>query len=62
MCRALQNAELKYLMFEKQAYALVKTLKHFRVFIEYSKVIGYVPNSAIKNVLSQLEGLGSTGR
>ena len=37
--RALQNSELKYPMFEKQAYALVKSLKHFRVFIGYSKVI-----------------------
>jgi hypothetical protein len=37
-------------MFEKQAYALVKSLKHFRVFIGYSKVIGYVHNSAVKDV------------
>jgi transposase InsO family protein len=62
MSRALQNSELKYPMFEKQAYALVKSLKHFRVFIGYSKVIGYVPNSAVKDVLSQVEGLGSRGR
>jgi hypothetical protein len=62
MSRALQNSELKYPMFEKQAYALVKSLKHFRVFIEYSKVIGYVPNPAVKDVLSQVEGLGSRGR
>jgi hypothetical protein len=53
MSRALQNSELKYPMFEKQAYALVKSLKHFRVFIGYSKVIGYVPNYAVKDVLSQ---------
>jgi hypothetical protein len=62
MSRALQNAELKYHMVEKQAYALVKSLKHFRGFIEYSKVIGYVPNSAVKDVLSQSEGLGTRGR
>jgi hypothetical protein len=62
MSRALQNAELKYPMVEKQAYALVKSLKHFRVFIGYSKVIGYVPNSTIKDVLSQSEGLGTRGR
>jgi hypothetical protein len=60
--RALQNLELKYPMFEKQAYALVKSLKHFRVFIGYSKVIGYVPSPAVKDVLSQVEGLGSRGR
>jgi hypothetical protein len=40
----------------------MKSLKHFRVFIEYSKVIGYVYNSAVKDVLSQVEGLGSRGR
>jgi hypothetical protein len=62
MSRALQNSELKYPMFEKQGYALVKSLKHFRVFIGYSKVIGYVPISAVKDVLSQVEGLGSRGR
>jgi hypothetical protein len=62
MSRALQNSELKYPMFKKQAYALVKSLKHFRVFIGYSKVIGYVPNSVVKDVLSQVEGFGSRGR
>jgi hypothetical protein len=62
MSRTLQNSELKYPMFEKQAYALVKSLNHFRVFIRYSKVIGCVPNSAVKDVLSQVEGLGSRGR
>jgi hypothetical protein len=59
MIRALQNVELKYHMFEKQVYALVKSLKHFRVFVEYSKLLGYVPNSAMKDVLSQSKGLGS---
>ena len=28
MSRALQNSELKYTTMEKQAYALVKSLKH----------------------------------
>jgi hypothetical protein len=62
MSQALQNLELKYPMFKKQAYALVKSLKHFRVFIGYSKVIGCVPKSAVKDVLSLVEGLGSRGR
>jgi hypothetical protein len=62
MSRALQNAELKYPMFEKHSYSLVKSLKHFRVFIGFSKVIGYVPNSVVKDALSQSEGLGSRGR
>jgi len=62
MIQALQNLDLKYPMFEKQAYALVKSLKHFRVFIGYSKVIGYVPSPVVKDVLSQVEGLGTRGR
>jgi hypothetical protein len=62
LSRALQNSELKYPMFKKQVYALVKSLKHFRVFIGYSKVIGYVLNSAVKDILSQVEELGSRGR
>jgi len=62
MSRALQNAELKYPMVEKHAYSLIKYLKHFRVFIVYSKVIGYVSNSTIKYVLSQSEGLCTRGR
>jgi hypothetical protein len=53
MSRALQNEELKYPMVEKHAYALVKSLKNFRFFIGYSKAIGYVPNSTVKDVLSQ---------
>jgi hypothetical protein len=62
MSRTLQNAELKYPMVEKHAYALLKSLKHFRVFVGYSKVIGYVSYSAFKDVLSQSEGLGTSGR
>jgi hypothetical protein len=62
MSRALKNAELKYPMVEKQAYVLVKSLKHFIFFIGYSKVIGYVPNLAVKDVLSHSKGLGARGR
>jgi hypothetical protein len=40
----------------------VKSLKHFRVFIGYSKVIGYVPHLAVKDVLYQSKGLGTRGR
>ena len=53
MSRALQDSYLKYHTVEKQAYTLVKFLNHFRTFIGYSKVIGYVPNSMVKDVLSQ---------
>ena len=47
---------------EKQAYALVKSLKHFRTYIGYSKVVGYVPHSAVKDILSQQDCLGIRGK
>ena len=46
---------------EKQAYALVKSLKHFRTYIGYSKVIGHVPHAAVKDILSQQDCLGIRG-
>ena len=61
MSRALQNSKLKYTIMEKQAYALVKSLKHFRTYIGYSKVIGYVPHTAVKDILSQQDCLGIRG-
>ena len=62
MSRSLQNFELKYTTMEKQAYALVKSLKHFRTYIGYSKVVGYVPHSAVNDILSQQDCLGIRGK
>ena len=47
--------ELKYDIMEKQAYALIKYLKYFRVYIVHSYVIAYVPNNVVKNILTQLD-------
>ena len=47
---------------EKQSYALVKYLKHFRTYIGYSKVVGYVPHSVVKAILSQQDCLGIRGK
>ena len=47
---------------EKQAYALVKSLKHFRTYVGYSKIIGYVPHVAIKDIMSQQNCLGIRGK
>ena len=44
----LRDLELKYSALEKQAYALVKALKFFRIYILHSKNIAYVPNAAVK--------------
>ena len=51
--KALRDAPLKYNIMEKQAYALVKALKDFRVYILHSHIISYVPNIVVKDILSQ---------
>ena len=62
MSRELQNFELHYTSMENKAYALVKSLKHFRVYIGYSKVVGYVPHSAVKDIIGQQDCLGVRGK
>ena len=47
---------------EKQDYAFAKSLKHFRTYVRYSKVVGYVPHSAIKDILTQQDCLGIRGK
>ena len=42
--KALRDAPLKYNIMEKQAFALVKALKDFRVSILHSHIIAFVPN------------------
>jgi hypothetical protein len=36
---------------EKQAYALVKSLKFFRVYVLHSRVIAYIPSASVKDIL-----------
>jgi hypothetical protein len=38
---------------EKQAYALVRALKYFRVYVLHSKIIAYVPSTSVKDILIQ---------
>jgi hypothetical protein len=47
---------------EKQAYAMVKALKAFRTYVLHSKVIAYVPTSAVKDILVQADNDGKRGR
>jgi hypothetical protein len=54
MNKALHSSELNYTIMEKQAYASVKSLKHFRVYVGYSEVVGYVPHSAVLSSLYTL--------
>jgi hypothetical protein len=51
----LRDAEVKYDPIEKQAYALIKSLKAFRIYILHAKVIAYVPSSSVRDVLIQLD-------
>ena len=38
-------------MLEKHAYALVKSLKAFRVYILHAQVIASVPSSSVREIL-----------
>jgi len=53
--RSLRDVELRYATFEKKVYALVKALKSFRDYVLHSTVVPYVINSAIKDILVQLD-------
>jgi hypothetical protein len=60
--KALRDAEIRYEIMEKQAYALVKALKAFRVYILHSKVTAYVPSASMKDILVQPDIDGKRGR
>ena len=47
---------------EKQAFSLVKAIKHFRVYVLHSHIISYVPNVVLKDVLTQSGPDGKTGK
>jgi hypothetical protein len=49
--RALRDAEVTYDIMENQAYALVKSLKDFRVYVFHSNIIAYVPSVVVKDIL-----------
>ena len=50
--KALRDAELRYDIIEEQAYAVIKSLKDFKIYILNSKVIAYVPSALVKNALT----------
>jgi hypothetical protein len=59
--KSLQDADLKYNIMEKQAYTMVKALKAFRTYVLHSKIIAYVPTSAVKDILVQADSDGKRG-
>jgi hypothetical protein len=60
--KSLRDAELRYNILEKKAYAMVKALKAFRTYVLHSKIIAYVPTNAIKDILVQPDSDGRRGR
>jgi hypothetical protein len=51
--RALRDANIRYDIMEKKAYALVKSLKDFRVYVMHSKIVAYFPSASVKEMLIQ---------
>jgi hypothetical protein len=51
--KTLRYDELRYDPIKKQAYALIKSLKAFRIYILHAKFITYVPSPSMKDVLTQ---------
>jgi hypothetical protein len=52
MSKALKDSELKYTNMEKQAYALVQSLKNFKSYVGYSKIIAYPHPVIVKDILT----------
>jgi hypothetical protein len=47
---------------EKHAYALVKALKAFRVYVLQSSITTFVPSSSVKEILVQPDSEGKRGK
>jgi hypothetical protein len=60
--KALRDAALNYNIMEKQAFTLVKAIKYFRVYILHSHTIAYVPNTVVKDILTQDNPDGRRGK
>jgi hypothetical protein len=59
--KILRDVELKYDILEKQAYAMVKSLKAFITYVLHSKIISYVPTNYVKDILVQPYSDGRRG-
>ena len=51
----LKKHELNYTQMEKHVFAVVKALKQFRYYVLHSHSIMYVPETAVKSILTQQE-------
>ena len=50
--KTLRDAPLRYNIMEKQAFALIKALKDFRVYILHSHTVAFVPSIVVKDILT----------
>jgi hypothetical protein len=60
--KSIRDVELRYDILEKQAYAMVKSLKAFRTYVLHSKVIAYVPTNVVKEIFVQLDSDEKRGK
>jgi len=60
--RTVRDCPLRHDIMEKQAYALVKSLKESKTYILHSRITAYVPNNSVKDNLTQLDPEGRRGK
>ena len=60
--KSLRGVSLNYKIMEKQDFALVKSIKDFRVYILHSHTIAYIPNAVIKDIMTQDNPYGRRGK
>jgi hypothetical protein len=60
--KTMRYYPLKDDIMEKQAYALVKSLKELRIYILHSHVVSYVANNSVKDILTQYDPVGRRGK
>ena len=60
--RALRDVEIRYDIMEKQAYALVKDLKSFRVYVLHSRITMYIPSASVKEIIIHPDIDGKRGK
>jgi hypothetical protein len=62
MSKVLRDSDMNYSITKKWAYALVKSLQHFRNYVGYNNIKAYVPYPTVKYVLSQQDCMGTMGK
>lgn len=60
--KSLRDASLKYNIMEKQAFAIAKAIKGFKVYVLHSYIIVYVLNVVVKDILTQNGPDGKRGK